>query len=373
MQEGGKKKLRYFETLEATIASLDAYRKAKKARRKAKRDALSEKREKDLAVHGEACSLERRVSQALVKRHQELYNTMNSFVVNDFARSDVALESDEAESDTCATFLATQVKMTTKLIKNAYLFSHVLDYKDMTVVCVVAPNSKDTSTWFGYVFDGTTLHQRGKKIFITPGGKNDQLALLSHASLDEIVTFLHENRQRWPAMTEHDIRCDFKSSDHAKEYRAIRTYFEKFLGEPITWPSGQGTSVDFISSADGNTQHKSAQVVRNTAGFLVNLWHRCGKDESGKQLMDAYSTNDFETLLVTYEDPDTNLLHAWRIPMSELITRGYIKTAEDEVGKKKLLVHSTQIGQQPNQNAKTPANTWSCNFYIGSREMSASS
>ena len=341
VQEEGKNKLRRFETLEAAIASLDAYRKAKKALRNAKRDALSEKREKDLAVHGGNCSLERRVSQALVIRHQELCNTMNSFVVNDFAKADVALEfTVQAESDTRATFLATQVKTTPKVVRNGsngYRFAHVLGYENMPVVCVISPSSEDTSTWFGYVFDGTTLHQRGKEdIFITPGGKNDQLALLSHASLDEIVTFLHTNRQRWPAMTEHAIRCDFKSSDHAKEYRAIYTYFERFLGEPITWPSGQGTRVDFGSSADGNTQHKSAHVVRNTAGFLVNLYHRCGKDENGKQLMDAYSTKDFETLLVTYEDPDTNLLHAWRIPMSELITRGYIKT-EDEMGKKGVI------------------------------------
>ena len=376
VQEDGKNKKRYFETLEAAQASLDAYKKAKQAIRNAKRDALSQKREKDLAVHGEACSLERRVSQALVKRHQELYNAMNSFVVNDFAKADIALDTTvQAESDTRATFLAIQVKTTSKPMngQNGYKFKHVLGYKDMPVVCVVSPNSEDTSTWFGYVFDGTTLHQRGKEdIIITPGGKNNQLALLSHASLDEIVTFLHTNRQRWPAMTEHDIRCDFGSSDHAKEYRAITTYFERFLGEPITWPSGQGISIDFISSADGTAQHKSARVVRNQAGFLVSLTHKCGKDENGKQLVDAYSAEDFETLVVTYEDPVTNLLHAWRIPMSELVKRGYVKT-KDEVGKQNLWVHSTQVGQQPNQNAKAPVNTWTCIYYIGSREMSTSS
>ena len=171
-------------------------------------------------------------------------------------------------------------------------------------------------------------------------------------------------------MTEHAIRCDFKCSYHAKEYRAIYTYFERFLGEPITWPSGQGTSVDFFSSVDRETQHKSAYVVRNAAGFQVRLTHKCGKDENGKQLVDAYSEKDFKTLLVTYEDPDTNLLHAWRIPMSELVERGYVKT-EDEVGKQTLWVHSTQVGQQPKQNAKKQVNTWTCIYYIGSREMSS--
>ena len=332
VQEDGKNKKRYFETLEAAQASLDAYKKAKQAIRNAKRDALSQKREKDLAVHGEACSLERRVSQALVKRHQELCNTMNSFVVNDFAKADVAFGyTHQAESDTRATFLATQIKTTPKLLngQNGYAFKNVLGYQDMPVVCVVSPSSEDTSTWFGYVFDGTTLHQRGKEgILITPGGKNDQLALLSHAPLDEIVTFLHTNRRRWPAMTEHAIRCDFKCSYHAKEYRAIYTYFERFLGEPITWPSGQGTSVDFFSSVDRETQHKSAYVLRNQPGFKVNLYHCCGTDENGKQLVDAYSLHDFKTLLVTYEDPGTNLLHAWRIPMMELVKRGYVKSRE---------------------------------------------
>ena len=147
-------------------------------------------------------------------------------------------------------------------------------------------------------------------------------------------------------MTEHAIRCDFGTSKHAKEYKAIYTYFERFLGEPITWPSGQGTNVDFISSADGTAQHKSAYVVRNQAGFMVNLYHKCGRDENGKQLVDAYSAQDFETLVVTYEDPNTNLLHAWRIPMMELIKRGYVKT-KDEVGKQSLWVHSTKVGQQP--------------------------
>ena len=376
VRENKKKKLRYFETLEAAIASLDAYKKAKQALRIAKRDALSKKREKDLAVSGENCSLERRVSQALVRRHQELYNAMNSFVVNDFAKADVAFGyTGQAESDTRATFLATQVKTTPKPKngQNGYEFKHVLGYENMPVVCVVSPNSEDTSTWFGYVFDGTTLHHRGiEDIIITPGGKNDELALLSHAPLDEIVTFLHTNRQRWPAMTEHAIRCDFKCSNHAKEYRAIYTYFERFLGEPITWPSGQGTRIDFISSADGTAQHKSARVLRNHAGFLVSLKHVCGTDENGNRLSDSYDAKDFETLVVTYEDPGTNLLHAWRIPMSELVKRGYVKT-KDEVGKQNLWVHSTQVGQQPNQNAKAPVNTWTCIYYIGSREMSTSS
>ena len=361
----------YFETLEAAIVSLDAYKNAKKALRNAKHDALSKKREKDLAVHGGSCSLERCASQALVRWHQELYNAMNSFVVNDFARADIALHTNQAESDTRATFLATQIKTTPKPMKgsNGYQFLHVLDYQDMPVVCVISPDIEDTSTWFGYVFDGTTLHQRGKKhIKITPGGKNDQLALLSHASLDEIVTFLHTNRRRWPAMTEDDIRCDFKCSDHAKEYKAINTYFERFLGEPITWPSGQGTSVDFMSSVDRETQHKSAQVLRNKAGFQVKLNHKCGTDGNGKRLVDAYSAQDFETLVVTYEDPDTNLLHAWRIPMRELINRGYIRT-KDETGKQAVWVHSTQVGRQPNPNAKKQVDTWTCRFYIGSREM----
>ena len=115
VQENGKQKQRYFETLEAAIASLDAYRKAKKALRNAKREALSEKREKDLAVNGENCSHERRVSQALVRRHQEMHNTSYSFVVNDFAKADVAFGyTGQAESDTRATFLATQVKTTPK-------------------------------------------------------------------------------------------------------------------------------------------------------------------------------------------------------------------------------------------------------------------
>ena len=60
----------------------------------------------------------------------------------------------------------------------------------------------------------------------------------------------------------------------------------------------------------------------------------------------------------------------WVIPAEALKENGYLRSESGDVpGKTGLPLHSQNIGEQPKQNARKQANTWTRKFHVGEQRV----
>jgi hypothetical protein len=316
---------------------------------------LADKRDHDVKVHGNNLSQEREVTERLVDTWKERTGE-DAIVTNDNARSDALLGIKGA-------FLPLQVKTTAKRMdnQNSWLFNNLTGYADMPILCWRCDHND------GWVYDGKDIINLPSGCFvITPGGKNDKLALRSGQTYEEVVDFLIENAGKWNLITEEEGRNDFCSTCHSKEMKGINAYITSFPGK-YTFPKGQNTHVDLLDS-ESRIQFKTASIFRGHLGFYVNMKTSCGKSFNGKQLFSPYRHDSFDVLVVVWFD-ENEVPHFWRIPSSHLEKRGILSN-EFQKGKKSFYVYCPPgLGNRPKieegaGKGGKKADRWSLSFYL---------
>ena len=183
-----KRKQLYFATLEEAVEALKAYKQTKVDAFSAKRQRSAKKRAANLATCGGNSALERRVSDAFVKKWQDLTGR-DAMVLNDGTSGDNLLQR-EKDKD-C--YLVVQVKSTKQKVKgkNGIHFSHVREYPDMPVLCFCESDA------IGWIIDGTKLYERGTEdLTITPNAPlEEELALATECPVERLYAdaFIPEN------------------------------------------------------------------------------------------------------------------------------------------------------------------------------------
>jgi hypothetical protein len=138
-----------FATLEEAVEALKAYRQEKADVVAAIRQARTPKRAANLAKNGGNSALERQVSDAFVKKWQDLTGR-DAMVLNDGTTGDILLQRKDGR------YLVVQVKSTQEKMNghNGYRFCAVCGYKDMPVFCFCESDA------IGWIIDGTKLDER---------------------------------------------------------------------------------------------------------------------------------------------------------------------------------------------------------------------
>jgi hypothetical protein len=352
-QRNGRRLSRYFATVREAIVAGVADKICNNVLKHATRATFAHKRARDMALYGDNCALERRVADALVEAWTRL-TTRSAIVLNDGTRADLLLECSDGTS------LPVQLKTTHKSIStrtNQWIFTSVTGYSSMPVVCWT------DDTKLAWVYDGHALDTRGKQqLSISAGGVAERLAMACRLTIDALVHFLDNgNHANWQRTTEHDARRDFNSQKGVKEMRGIDAYCQRFEGR-YQWPSEQNGSFDLL---DGNAriQFKTVHCSGTKAGFQCRIAQCCGKNTTGKQLIEPYPFDAFDTLVAVWFAND-GTVHFWRIPAMVLYERGYLSDVSHK-GKQSLLVHGPPgVGRAPNLTSFRKADTWTRDFYL---------
>jgi len=387
IQKDRKRTDRYFPTEKEVKAAYDEYRAAKEQPKLDARAALAEKRERDCEVYGNTCDQEREVCLEFDKGCKA--RGLKAIVLNDGTLADV-LFANPADAARDA-YLQLQFKTTATTVKgrDGYQFIHVKGYEGMLVVCWVVDKRR------AWVLDGTALHKRGKHNYkFTPGFKTESLALAKDLTMEALITFLSEGDwEKYPRTTEAAARHNLPSESHQKELRQIEGYE---LHAPRRYEApreqggkydraridvGVGVKVGFEIGEPGDKpvtlsltlvekevvvklQHKWVRINGKAAGLHCKLGTRDGKDASGKQLHRAYAKEDADEYVFCWEEPGTKKLHFWRIPSEALAAHGYFKK---KTGCESIYVYGPAgVGPQPDPNARSKADTWTREFYVGS-------
>lgn len=339
----------YFATVEDAVAARETYRASKDKAKATTRAALKDKRARDLESHGQDLAKEREFSLALVAAWKAATG-LSALVLNDGTVADVLLLRKEDE------WLRVQVKTATAGATNdgrAWIFREVLGYPGMPVICW---RRDHLDAW---VYDGDDLDERGKEgLSLTPGFKNCRLALARDLTLSSLVTWLQKNASRWPTVTEHAARHQFRSENARLEMKGIDAYKDRWPQRQCSWPNGAHSHTDLI--VDGRrVQFKTAQPRGNESGFKCPLSTSAGTSTAGQRLYDPYPAGSFDTLVaVAWLDDQP---HFWIIPAKELEDRGYMRS-ESVAGMTCLALHAP-IGKQPNPQARRRADTWTGTYF----------
>ena len=106
---------------------------------------------------------------------------------------------------------------------------------------------------------------------------------------------------------------------------------------------------------------------RGGAGFSSNLFTSAGRYE-GKKHFQPYLEDAFDELVAVAwveDEAGKEKPEFWVIPAGELKKHGYLRSKSGDVpGKTILPLHSQKIGEQPKQNARKQANTWTRKFHV---------
>ena len=350
MKAVGKQTKKYYATEAEATAALASYKSTRVQVKRDARQALVGKRTTDIARYGGYDSLERQTAVAMVTAWRTMTGR-KALVLNDNTRGDLLLQREDGG------FLVVQLKTTRKMtIKNQYRFSEVLGYENMPVVCWC----EDTA--HGWVADGATLNARKKScIHITLGARIEREFTRTSGDMQQLLTFLAEHAEDWSSTTEDAARHDFRSKSHQIEMQGIDAYKQSFPSHAYEWPNEQNGHVDLM--VDGaRAQFKTANIGK-CAGLHVHLYTHAGTDHERKLLLAPYPHDAFDILVVVWKEGD-GPSHFWRIPATELTTRGYLSTPT-HVGKMTLIVHGP-VGQQPDPLARNKADTWTRAFYVNS-------
>ena len=337
--ETGKTTKNYFKTLNEAVAARKVERSKWEAHKQAKlARPIEEIRAENVATYGDSLKLERDFVL-------HLHNADEKFeVMNDFVLSDVCAFLYED----CTLALGVQLKVTSGPIKggvNAWYFCHVRGYTGMPVVCWRA-DMQD-----GWVFDGAVLDKRGKKNFrISPGGVNANLALSGKDPfrVDALIAFLKGDkvagdRERLPPHSKEFLSWQFggkKAHNHLKERIGVYLY-QTHIDKLATFPQSQGGSYDLLSSVGKRQQLKTACFVEGHTGLKVDLRQSAGHVD-GKATARPYSSDAFDELVVYHLDWKEKAAHMWRIPASELVDRGYLRT-DTQAGKQAIYVFKSNV------------------------------
>lgn len=353
----GIQKTRYFATGGEAVVALAVSKMLKNVTLKARKEyqrqhvSLVEKREKDVAIYGNCCNMEREFAILLVNEWERCTGK-RGIILNDGTRADILLEMDDM------LFLRVQLKTTggaMKYKKNSWEFSQVSGYTGMPVVCWRCDKED------AWVYDGKTLEGR-THLYITPNGVNCALSMGKHLDLESLVSFFKENGSLWEHVSEDDARHEFQSQNHAKEMRGIDAYKSRFSNSKFCWPSGQNTHVDLLEN-DQTLQFKNLCEQEGQAGFLCNFTTSNGKDHDGKTLKTPYSHGSFDVLVAVWFDAH-NTPHFWKIPADVLVERGVFAT-ETQPGKTGFYFYGPEgVGKPPNPNVGRKSDTWTRDFFL---------
>lgn len=284
-------------------------------------------------------------------------------VANAFCEMDKAIEvmNDSVLADLCGFFdphdttlaLPIQLKTAGKPVKshpNTWMFNAVRGYCGMVVVCWRVDKQD------GWVFDGSDLDDRkSKTLLITPSGVNAKLALSGATPLGmrALIAFLRDhvatNPDRFPSQAKSFFSWQFGGKAHNNLKERIGVYlYQTHVDAASDFPKAQGGSYDLIAG-DGKLrlQFKTGRVEKGSNGYKVgsngykvSLCESAGKVD-GKPTYRPYPTGAFDELVVYYFDWKANVAHVWRIPASELVARGYLRTYTQD-GKQCLYVYKSK-------------------------------
>lgn len=355
--ETGKRTSILFKTLNEAVAAKEAERSKWEEHKQGKLARPREEiRAENVATYGNSLKLERDFVL-------HLHNTDEKFeVMNDFVLSDVCAFLYED----CALALGSQLKVSSGPIKggNAWVFCHVRGYTGMPVVCWRA-DMQD-----GWVFDGAVLDKRGKEnVWISPGGVNANLALSGKHPLriDALIEFLKGDkvagdRERFPPHSKEFLSWQFggkKAHNHLKERIGIYLY-QTHIDKLATFPQSQAGSYDLLSVGK-RQQFKTARFEKGHTGLQVTLQESAGHVD-GKATHRPYSSDAFDELVVYYLDWKEKAAHMWRIPASELVRRGYLRT-DTQAGKQTISVFKSNVCLQSKKRRGVVPDTWTEDYY----------
>ena len=352
----GVKKYRWFPTLEAAAKAKRDKESAKVAPAIAKKATLKEKRARDVQKNGNTSNQERDAAIEVKTCADATYGPGTAIVMNDGTLADVLFKVAESS------YLQLQLKTTatTKKNQNGYIFSHVLGYAGMLVVCWVVDLKK------AWVFDGTWLDERGQEnYYFTPGLETHALAKV--LTMEELIAYLHDHTHaaHLRLTTEDAARNDFKGKDEKKEKFGIDAYMT-FKPGTHDWPRDQNGEYDTTLEDDEKTlrlQHKSCAPHGNQAGlYCPHLGKRDGKDFNGNQLYTCYDKDDADLYVFHYYHEATKTSHFWEIPSKALAKHGFFTKT---TGEEHITLYGCPVAKQPNPNAKCKADTWTSTFYTG--------
>jgi hypothetical protein len=355
-----KRKTRLFKTLAQAEAAYAAER-AKWAEHKRQRAALpqAEKRTENVARNGNSGKREREFATALHAADPKI-ETMNDSVLTDSC----GFFYDEPELA-----LGIQIKATPKPMTgqdNTWVFKQVNHYPGIPVVCWRA-DKKD-----GWIYDGTRLVERKTDdLLVTPGRKNAKLAINTDDArtrakplpLEGLVARLRElaaDRVRFPPRTKAFLSWQFGGKAHKQLKERIGLHFETLRDPGATFPEAQAGSFDQLGG-DGVTrrQLKTGCVLAGQNGWFVPLRENAGKVD-GKATYRPYAAGAFDELVVYVLDWSTKTARVWRIPESNLVSKGYLRTAT-QMGVTTLYVYEFAERQSKYSNA----DTWTASFFEG--------
>merc|ERR1712078_813157 len=319
--------------------------------------------------------------RSIVDAWTDAYGENTAKVMNDSTKSDVIVRLTDEENE----WLRLQLKTTSgNNKKNSWAFRRVTGYSGMPVVCWRC-DKKDA-----WVFDGAKLDERGKRdLAVTPGARNGRkLALASGRKLADLVGDLAAllsrkgNADLWPTVTEEQAQNELASKTHRLERLGILAYIERNskAGTVFSNPKDQGTHVDLVKveTHDGKQvktrlQFKTARKSPNGgAGFICDLCTSAGSYK-GKKKVQPYQEGAFDELVAVAwveDEAGKQKPEFWVIPEEALKEQGYLRSESgDNPGMIMLPLHSQNIGEQPKQNARKQANTWTREFHVGEQRV----
>ena len=107
-------------------------------------------------------------------------------------------------------------------------------------------------------------------------------------------------------------------------------------------------------------QHKSCGPHGQAAGLYCGGLGKCDGRDAGKKLHTCYAPDDADEYVFHYDDETAS--HYWKIPAQALADHGYFTKT---TGTESITLYGP-VGKQPDPNAKTPADTWTRAYFIGS-------
>jgi hypothetical protein len=221
----------------------------------------------------------------------------------------------------------------------------------------------------GYVFDGTELDERNvEDLKITLGGENTALALSGPVpvGMDRIIECIEENIVLFQPTTKEFRSWEFsgeKASTNFMERVGIHQYMTN-VDQDATFPQAQNGSHDLEAGDPTDLlprkQFKTACEVRGHSGLKLNLKENAGYVNK-KPTHRPYAVGAFDELIVYNVDWLTDQVHMWRIPMSTLAEKGFLRT-DTQKGHQGLYVYKSE-GRQ-SKYGQIP-DTWTAAYYKG--------
>ena len=314
-------------------------------------NALSseEKRMQNVQTYGNTSNMERQIAIEIKTVLEKRGITV--IILNDGTRADILIQRPDG------LFIPCQLKTTNSCMKrqeNTWKFQHVLGYSGMPVICY--RNDKKN----GWVFDGKVLDDRKiDDIMITPGGKNEALAM-HNGTIEQICEFLLESQDKFDKIDQVSASWDFQGNAMTmfKERVSLDLYI-RYYDPNATFPINQNGSYD-LDSQEQRLQFKLACRMANKNGLHATLHKSAGRID-GKTTYKPYSSGDFDALVVMYIDWTNNKVHIWKIPEQILLDKQCLKTEECE-GKQSFYVYIPDESQRKHTS-------WTCEYYIGVKDV----